>query len=405
MAIGYAVGRRMYDTRSSRIIPNVLPMILMAEPDLRDAAYLAIWSMLAVETTKQEKFTWDVDDWAATSDTLSASAAVGDGVLDVSNPKRWLEKDEWMNKRSGEHVIVKSVDYANSQASVTRAITAQNSSGGTAEAAMNNADTMIRITSVVGEDNHRLNTRTTTPEEFSAYTQAVRKDLSMSRRQIKREFVNDNEWTYQEKKQMEEFRKELNAALLVNEKARYTDPDMGDVTHMTGIRSAITTYASTVGGILYEYDWNAFLAKKALRKGSSNKVGLCSNEAILAISEMTLDRVIYDIPLGTKKSSVGLSVMEVGGPKGGSITLVEDRFLSENFTGEMIIIDQRQMKRMVFSNNGINDDLHLIPETQDKDDMGRVATLYADVGQKFGVESHHSRLTGITGGAKARSAA
>ena len=405
MAIGYAVGQRQYDTRSARIIPNVLPVILMAEPDLRDAAYVTLWAMFDVETTKQEKFTWDVDDWAATSDTLSAASAVGDGVLDVSNPKRWLEHDEWMNKRTGEHVVVTSVNIATSQVNVTRAVTAQNSSGGTAEAAMNNADTMIRITTVVGEDNRRLNTRSTTPEEFYAYTQAVRKDLAMSRRQIKREFVNDNEWTYQEKKQMQEFRKELNAALLVNQRARYTHPEMGDVTHMTGIRSAITTYSSAVGGILYEYDWNAFLVNKALRKGSSNKIGVCSNEAILAVSEMTLDRVVWDIPLSKKNASVGLSVMTVNGPKGGTITLVEDRFLSDNFGGEMIIIDKSQMKRKVFSNNGINDDLHLIPETQDKDDPGRVATFYGDIGQSYGVESHHSRLTGISGGAKARSAA
>ena len=405
MAISYAVGQRQYDTRSGRIIPNVLPMIMQVDPDLNEAGFLFFMSKLGVETTKQEKFTWDVDDWAARSDTTAAAVTAAATWADVTTVARWIPGEIWLNKRTGEFVWVKSVSRGEGRVELVRGLTAQNSSGGTAAAAMNSGDTLIRINPLVGEDNRRQTTRTTVPEEIYNYTMAMRKDIAMSRRQIKREFVNDNEWSYQEKKAMQEFRMEINAALLVNQRARYTDPTMGDVTVSGGIRSAITTYSATASGTLYEYDFDQALMNKGFRRGSRKKLGVFSTAMILAISEMTKDRVVYDIPLTSKEGSAGITVMVYKAPNGGELMIAEDRFLSDNLNGEGFIVDPTQLKRKVFSNNGINDDLHMQLNTQDDDDPGRDATFYGDIGLFYGVESHHMKWSGVSGGAKGRSIA
>ena len=84
---------------------------------------------------------------------------------------------------------------------------------------------------------------------------------------------------------------------------------------------------------------------------------------------------------------------------------MEDRFLSENLDGEAYLVDMGQLKRRVFSNHGLDDDLHVISDTNDPDDLGRNNSIFCDMGFQYGDESGHGKLTNVSGGAKGSAAA
>jgi hypothetical protein len=398
------IGRRNFsNARSSRIVQNVLPTIILVDENINDAGFLAFFSKVSKEMTPQEKFTWDVDSFLNLTDTTSAAVSSTTATtIPVSNSTRYIPGQLWANQRTGEIFYVKEVNTGTGNLTVTRAVTALNSSGGTAAATMNSGDTLVRIAPAVGETSSRQITQTTTPTEVFNYCQQFRWEMSMSRRQLKRQYENGDELPYQTKKQMKEAQKQLNAAFLVGEKARYTDSEGQDVTLTGGIKNVPSTYTWSVGGTMHEYEFDEFLVEEGLRKGSRNKMVFASTNFILAISEMTKDRVEYSLNLGTKKAPVGIEVMEYKAPNGGKVMIVEDRFLSEAYNGTAIGVDMSQVKRKVFSRNGFDDDLHIISNTEDPDDLGTVSTLYGDMGLQWGAEENHFLITNVEGGAKGR---
>ena len=224
----------------------------------------------------------------------------------------------------------------------------------------------------------------------------------MSRRQIKRAYETGDELPYQQMKIMKEAQMALNRQFIAGERARYTDDNGEDVTATAGIKSVISTYTWSVGGTLNEYNWDEFLVEEGLRRGSRNKMLFASTNVILALSEMTKDRVEYAVQFGPHNASVGIQVMEYMAPNGGKIAVVEDRFLTEAYNGIAIGVDMTELERKVFSRNGFDDDLHIISGTEDVDDLGQTSTLFADMGLMYGPEQHHFLITNVEGGAKGR---
>jgi len=389
-------GRRQYSTRSTRIVPNVLDSVILVDENINDAAFLAFFNQVGKETTPTEKFQWDVDAYLATSDTVNGAISSTVTALVMDNGDRFIGGDLIQNKTTGEVMYVSSV--STNTLTVVRGATAQNSEGGTAAAAIADGATIVKLAPAVAETSSRQTTLTTTHSAVYNYTQMFRWDLSMSDRQIKRQFENDGELSYETKKCFKEARMALNRAFLKGERGRWTQTT--DLTTTEGISSAVSTYSWNVGGTLYEYAFDEFLVEQALRKGSRNKVMFASTNVILALSQMTKDRVEYSLPLGTKKAPVGIEVMEYKAPNGGTLSVVEDRFLTENFNGEAVICDMHSLKRKVFSNNGRDGELKIIADTNDVDDLGYVSTLYGDMGLYYGAEEHHAKLSGVTGGAK-----
>lgn len=396
----HVIGRRSYDTQSSRIIPNVLPRIILIDRDPSQAAFLSFYSRVGTQGTETETFNWDTDQYLALTDTLNgAVASTTQETITVDNPTYFIAGQLWMCQRTGEFIFIKSVNTSTSQITATRGVTALNSSGGTAAAAMVDADVLVRMSPAVGENSTRQNTLTTTPTQNTNYTQQFRWELSLSRRQMKRRFETDDELPYQRFKIMNEARMALNRQFLYGQAARYTNDDGEDVTLTGGIKPAISTYTWSVGGTLYEYEWDEFLVEEGLRRGSRNKIMFASTNVILALNQMTKDRVEYSVPFGQGSKAVGITVMEYMAPNGGRIMVVEDRFLTEAFNGVAIGVDMSELKRRVFSRNGFNDDLHIMMGTQDPDDLGNVDTLYADMGLQWGAETSHFLITNVNGGA------
>ena len=382
-----------------------MPSIILVDSNINDAGFLAFFSRVPKELTGQEQFKWEVDNFLNLTDTVDgAVSGTTATTIGVDNPTRYNAGDLWLNKRSGEIMQIKSVNVSSGNITVTRAVSALNSSGGTSAAAISDADTLVRLAPAVGENSSRMTTKTTTPSEISNYCQAFRWDLSLSRRQIKRTFETGDDLPYQTQKQLKEAQKQLNATFIDGEKARYTNDDGDDVTLTQGMRGVPSTYTWAVGGTMHENALDEFLVEEGLRKGSRNKVLFASTKVILALTQIAKDRLEYSfMNLGPKKGGIGIEILEYMAPNGGRLHIVEDRHMSEAHNGDAFGVDMSQLKRKVFSRNGFDDDLHFIPDTHDKDDMGRVTTLYGDMGLQYGAEETHFKITGVTGGAKGNS--
>ena len=399
------VGERKFDNRSGRIIRNVMPMLILLDRNLQDANFLTFFSRVPAENTRAENFKWDVDEYLAVSDAINngSNQSATDVELQVDNAVLFNPGQVFMNRRTGEHIGVTGQNVGNNRITVIRGITALESAGGTAAAIMLDNDVLVRMAPAVGEINTRQQFQHTIPANVDNNTQAFRWEVSLSRRQIKRSFDSqDAEMPYLMEKTMLEARKQLNGTFLVQEKGAFTDATEGYKTLTCGSRPQITSFPFAVGGTLYQAAFDEWLVKEGLRKGSRNKILFASNDVILAITEMANDLAHHTIEMGTTKTSFGLQVLGYTAPNGRTILIVEDRFLSDNFVGEAYLCDMTQLKRRVFSNHGINDDLHIVSDTGDTDDMGTTNTMLADMGLQWGAEAAHGKLTGVSGGAKGR---
>lgn len=399
----YAQGRRMYDDRSSRIIVNVDEQVTLLDEDIQSAGFLLFTSKCMAVPSRTERFDWDVDDFIPITDTTSASATAAATQIAVTTPLIYIKGAVWLNKRTGEVFRVEDVDTAGAIATVTRQVSALNSGGGTAAAAMNSGDTLVRLATAVGEDHRRQTMQHTIPANIYNLCQQFRRDLSMSSRQIKRQFeTNPAELPAEQRKQMLEFRKEMNLAFLAGERGRFTS-DEGDVTLTAGMRSVPTTNVYAVGGTLYKSDFDDWLREEGMKKGSRSKALVASSDVIGAITEMADAFLTHEAPMGTKQISLGYEVKTYLAPNGGTLTIFEDRGLTDAFAGEAYVVDFSQIRRRHFSNHGISGQIQYLSNTQDPDDMGVAGTLIADMGLQYGAEAAHGKLTGVTAGAKGRS--
>ncbi len=398
MALG--LGRRAYSQRSGRIVPNVMPNIILIDSDIKSANYLAFTQRLKRRSTLQEKVTWDTDEFAPITDTTSAAvSSTTQTTIPVSNPTYFIPGETWQNQRTDEIFQVTEVNVGTANVTVVRAITALNSSGGTSAAAMNSGDQLNRLASLVGENSSRQVTRTTNHTEVFNYCQQMRKDLSLSMRQQKRQFLNENEMPREQAKMIKEFRMDIDRNQLFSEKARYTDSNGDDVTVSGGIRPFISTNSIDVGGTLFKSTFAEFLVEEGLRYGSSNKVLFASTDVILAFTQMTDSISTHEINVsGDKGITIGTTVMKYLAPNGHELLIVEDRNISLQRPGEAYGVDMTQMEIREFTNNGISGAMQLMKGTQDPDDLGNVDTLVGDSTITYGFEKAHFIMKNVDGG-------
>lgn len=394
------LGRRSFNQRSSRIVPNVMPNIILIDGDIKAANFLAFTQRLRRRSTPQEKITWDTDEFAPITDTLSAAvSSTTQTTIPVSNPTFFIPNETWQNQRTDEIFKVTEVNIGTGNITVVRAISALNSSGGTAAATMNSGDQLNRLASLVGENSSRQVTRTTNHTEVFNFCQQMRKDLSLSERQLKRQFLNENEMPREQAKMMKEFRMDIDRNMLFSEKARFTDESGDDVTMTGGMRQFITENIFDVGGTLFKSAFDEFLVEQGLRHGSANKVLYASTDVILAFTQMLDTISTHEINVsGVKGVTIGTTVLHYLAPNGHELLIVEDRNISEQRPGEAYGVDMTELEMREFTNNGLTGAMKLVTDTQDRDDMGNVTTLVGDSGLTYGFDKAHFTLKNVDGG-------
>jgi len=200
-------------------------------------------------------------------------------------------------------------------------------------------------------------------------------------------------------KMLKEFRMDMDRAHLFGERARFTNNAGDDTTLMQGIRPSISTNTFSVGGTLYKSELDEWLVEEGMRYGSRDKMLFASTDVILAFTQMVDTNLSFQVDLvGKEGVTFGVSVLRYIAPNGGRLMIIEDRNISEQYNGEAYLVDMTQMERRVFSNNGRSGEMHIIPNTQDPDDPGRVDTIMGDCTVTWGSEKTHGKLTGVAGG-------
>jgi hypothetical protein len=379
----------------------MLPKILLLDSDPHAAALLAFVNRLSGETTKQEKFKWTVDTWLPTTDTVRTTATSSATTIPVDNADYYLVNEQWMNSDSGEHILITAVDVTNNTVTAIRGIGALNSEGGTAAAEMTDGNVLVKIAPAIGENSSRQGVLTTVESEVYNYCQYMRWELSMSQRQQKREFQNGADLPHQQMKILKEARMALQRMFMSGQRAKFNNSEGEQVTATNGLQSVISTNSLDVSGILYENALDTYLAENVFRYGSMQKVLFASQTLMLAFSQMGKGLATSNLDLTDENSGIklGMTVSEYLSPEGGTLKLVHDRFLTNTQNGNGYVADMSSLKKVMFTNNGISGDLHIVENTGDADDMGFTQTLIGDMGLKWGNEENLSEILNVTGGA------
>lgn len=390
----YMTGRRSYSVRSDRIIQNVLPKILLLDRDIMDAGFIVFFNRLPTKSTKAETFNWDVDQYLPSSDTLSAAvASTTQTTIPISNPSYYNTNQAWQNTRTLEVVGITGVNVGTSNITVTRGL------GTTSAANMSSGDTLVRLGTYVGENSTRQTFQSTIPTAVANYCQQMRMDLSLSERQIKREFENDGELPLQQFKILQEFRMDMDRTFLFMEKSRGTDASGDDYTTTDGLKSIISSNTFAVNGTLYKSDLDEFMVEQGMRYGSRNKILFASTDVILAFTEMVDQNLTFQVNVAPQTGKAfGTEVLKYVAPNGHSMLIVEDRNISNFYNGEAYLADMNEITRMTFTNNGHTGELHIMKNTEDADDPGVVHTMMGDMGLMYGNEINYASITGVSGG-------
>lgn len=405
MAVTTQTGVRSYPDRNSRVIRNVRRDIVLIDKDLTSAGFLTFLNRVATENTKTERFQWDVDTYVPRQVTVSGSHSSSVTSITLTDNSPSFPSQLYVNSRTKEVLYVTSKDSGN-KITVIRQVTRLEGQTGTAAAAMNDGDILYALGTVVGEEHRRQVTQTTIPREEYNFAQEMRRDLSFSRRQIKREQESGgSEYARECDKFLQEFRRDLNRQLLYGERGEFSTPE-GRATTTKGIMNVPTSNVLAVNGTLHEYTWDEWLTDEALRRGG-DKWAICSTGFYLAISQMNKDRMQYH-NLGVRDSrgvvQVGIEINAYKAPNGRRVFMIEDRNLTDDRNGDAVIVDQEMLKLRTFGNNGLSGDVEITSDTQEKDDMGKAKTITCDMGLEWGAEEHHALITGVVNGSKGRAA-
>lgn len=390
----YMTGRRSYSVRSDRIIQNVLPKILLLDRDIMDAGFIVFFNRLPTKTTKAEKIVWDIDQYLPSSDTLSAAvASTTQTTIPVTNISYFNTNQAWQNTRTLEVLGITGVNAGTSNITVTRGF------GTTSAANMSSGDTLVRLGTFVGENSTRQTFQSTVPSEVYNYCQQMRMDLSLSERQIKREFENDSELPLQQFKILQEFRMDMDRTFLFMERGRGTDSSGDDYTTTNGLKSIISSNTFAVNGTLYKSDLDEFMVEQGMRYGSRNKILFASTDVILGFTEMVDQNLSFQVNVAPQTGKAfGTEVLKYVAPNGHSMLIVEDRNISNFYNGEAYLADMNEITRCTFTNNGHTGELHIMKNTEDPDDPGVVHTLMGDMGLMYGNEINYASITGVSGG-------
>jgi hypothetical protein len=378
-----------------------MPKILLLDRNIADVGFIVFFNRLKSATTKTENFKWDTDTYLPSSDVLSAAvASTTQTLIPVTNISYFNTNQAWQNARTLEVLGINAVNGSTSNISVTRSL------GTTAAQAMVAGDALVRLGTFVGENSTRQTFQSTIPTAVENFTQQMRMDLSMSERQIKREFENDNELPLQQFKILQEFRMDMDRTFLFMEKSRGLDAAGDDITTTDGLKTIINSNTFAVNGTLYKSDLDEFMVEQGMRYGSRDKILFASTDVILAFVEMVDQNLTFQVNVAPQMGKAfGTEVLKYVAPNGHSMLIVEDRNISNYFNGEAYLADMSQLTRQVFSNNSRTGELHIIKDTKDNDDLGLVSTLAGDFGLSYGDEVNYAKITGVSGGSYSANAA
>jgi hypothetical protein len=374
----------------------------MVDGNLEDAMFLTLLSKLNQVETPLEKFSVYEDEWLPVTDTTAASATAAAETIQVTTIAAYIPRLVYKNKRTGELIYVKETNNSG-YITVERGVGYNSTdSTGTAAAAMNSGDTLIRLSPAVGETNKAQVFQSTIPSEIYNYAQKFRWDIAMTEDQRKSKHVTGRDWNYYLDKAMKQARKDLNGTFYDGERDLKTIN--GERTRLTGgLDFFIETNIHASSGTLHEYQFNNWLDEYAMKHGSMKKTLLASSRLRSAITEIAGDRITHTtVNMGNAKLTLGIGVSEYLSPSGKRLSIVEDRYLTESQNGNGYIVDFSDVRLRHFSGDGISGQIGIKEYDQEEGGSDSKAKITGDLGLDIGPEKLHGKITGVMAGAKGR---
>ena len=396
-------GRRTEDFQTDLHVKNILPQLVHVNGNLEEAMFLALLNELPMVSTPIKKFSYYLDDWLPSTDTTDAAVTSTATTIGVTTPLAFLTGHLWRNKRTSEVIYVTSVGQTSIEAERQVGYDSTNSTG-TAAAAMNSGDTLIRIGATMGEVSRRQIHQSTVPVEVFNYAEKKRYEITMSDVERKTRMITGNDWDYQVDKAFQQARKDMNGWLYIGERNKTT---INGQQHWLagGIDQFITTTALSVSGTLHEYAFDQWLIDNGMRYGPTIKTLLASSAVLRAISEIAKDKIEYRVaPLtGGEGQNLGMGVNVISYNAGGKrINMVEDRFLTETMSGHARVVDLSVCRIRTFDGDGLSGAPQMKYSTQEIDADDFSDAIVMDLGMEWGPGKHHGKISGVTAGSAGR---
>jgi uncharacterized protein DUF5309 len=362
---------------------DIDPTIRLLEPDATPLTVLT--NLLSKRKTSDPKFQWAEDTSDPRFDTQNGGATSSATTIAVTNGAYYAEHDIWKNTRTGEVFRIQAVNGNN----VTAVRGVGNSGTGVA---MLTADELLKIGTAQPEGDKSKPARSNNPVMKTNYTQILRTPIDATRTQMQSDqYTDPNDWQYQHRKQLIEFKKDMEYTFWhgkANEDTSAAQPRRTT----GGALSFISTNVTAVGGALTEATFNGALVA-AFRYGSGRKLGFGSGKAMQALNGFASGKL--HVVQGAQE--YGMNIERYISPFG-TIDLTYAKLLEGSaYGGYFAIIDPDGLSYRYLNNENGSSDMHVRTNIQDPDADGQKDEVLCESGLMFPEEKKMALLTGITG--------
>lgn len=283
----------------------------------------------------------------------------------------------------------------------TNVLTVQRAAAGSTIDTINASDA-FRLIGMANEEGGTLpRPRVTSPVTYTTYTAIWKTVIDFSNTQIASKLYGsqaEGERKRQHKKQLQEHKETMNAALLWSSasQALTGGPNSKPIRTTMGVNSRITTNVTDGGGMLTETLFDAW-ARQAFRYGKSEKILLASPIMCSAINAWAKRHLLVK----PAEKVYGVNIQEVQTAHGVWLLVRDWGFESapagsNGLNGISFSLDIDQLEYIWLSDNGENRDTKIMQDVVQDGADRKVDQILTEGGFVVGQEKYHSKLFNVT---------
>lgn len=361
---------------------DVVSSILMATAPL-SPIYSLLLGNGQVQSVDSEEFKWFGAGLGIES-TLINSGALDETstTLTVDSSAIFRPGDLVLAVATGEVMQVSAVP-SGTTVTVARGIGSTDAAAGSVA----NDAVIQRISRAVGEGSDSPDATSAGKTEFSNYVQTFREPIEITGRVKRVKSKIEDERAFQRRLALLRFQRDAEQSIVHGVKSAHNNADGKRVTAMRGLREAIVSNVTAIGGTMSKSELYTFAAK-VFATGSPVKTLIAGSTLVQSITELYDDK----LRLSPADGTVGLKVQNVQTPHG-LLQMIPHRGLVGAMAGDGIVVDPIQLK--IRQTNG--GEVTLKTDTEAKGKDASRDEYFAEFGLEYGNETDHGQITGVTG--------
>lgn len=392
------VGQRRTDNiASSQRAIDLSKEILLLEPDAAPITVVlkSIYNGGRSRPTTDVKFSWHNDELEGRFDAINNGGGYNNAAttLAVDNADLFAEEDLVYVPRTGEMLLVTSVDEGADTIDVVRGV------GATSAAALNDDEELYIVGTADNEGDTSVPARANNPTKVDNYTQIFKHSVEMSGSQLSASNMSSpHDWNHQRRKQGIEHLKDIELAFILGTPAENQSPGSGKGPRRTtgGLLHFCTENAQSSVGELTEVEFEEFL-RRVFRYGSQSRTLFASALLVSALNQFAQHRL--ETVVGTE--TYGVKVMNWISPHG-EVKIVKHNLLEGATLGGLGIAVDFARSEIAYrylkgDAPGESRDTRLIPNVQPPDLDGRKDQWITECGLQVGLPKCHGVISGVTG--------